>query len=365
LIVNTVVYLKSMQDTTSGKKKWLGYFILISVFFLFSVLPIIIIKSSKNTVKQLLPQPIVVETPCFKFNLTSYFKPTDKNNSEKCTIETKDLNTKLFVSLVLSNNLTENSLKQIAENNKRTFLSTFPTAKIESEGQIKFAGLSGYGYSTTYKPTTKTTKKVAVYWLYNPKSDIKIENIRVKVFSVAIISNPGMFTNIFNDIEKSWRWETTGLIENGQNTDQTTIITPCYKVQSQINIEKTYEANDCDLSIKLTDNQKLIGIIGVHQFADSTATLEKEIEGWKEFNKSIVILSEKDLQVGSFPAQQIIYKSSSKSDTLFTDVFIYSDNRYEKIFGYPVNGFIISSLYDDESEIKSNFDYLISNWTWL
>lgn len=354
-----------MQNDTSGNRKWLGYFILILIFLVFSVLPVVVISSLKTTIKQLLPKPSTVETPCFKLNLTSYFKPTDKNDPENCTIESKDANTNLYVAPILFNNLTENSLKQFSDNDKQTFLSTFPTAKTEFEGKIKFAGLSGYGYRATFKPTTKTTRKAIVYWIYNPLSDIEIESVKIKAFSIVIISNPNTSSNIFKDIEESWRWTTTASAKNDQKSDPSTIITPCYKAKSKINVEEKYKVNDCDLSIELTKNRDVIGVVGVHQFADSTATLEEEISGWKEFNKSIVILSEKDIRVGNLPARQIIYKSSPVSDTLHTNVYIYTNNRYEKVFGYPVNGFILNSLYDDASEIKSNFDYLISNWTWL
>jgi len=238
-----------MQNSTSKNKKWIEYFILTVIFLVFSVLPIFIINSLKTTIKQFLPKPSIIKTPCFKFNLNTYFKPTDKNDPKNCTIETKDVNTYLYIAPILFNNLTENSLKQFSDSDKKTFLSTFPKAQIEFDGKIKFAGLSGYGYRATFKPTTKTTKKAMVYWLYNPQSNIEIENIRVKAFSVIIISNPNTSTNIFKDIEQSWQWNTITSNKKDQKDGQSTIKTTCYEIKSKINVGKKYEVNDCDLSM--------------------------------------------------------------------------------------------------------------------
>lgn len=352
-----------MLNSSIINKKWLGIFILFLIFFFFSILPIIILKIFKKQIKNLLPQPLVIKTPCFQFNLNTYFKPTNNNNPYRCIIEEKNSDTFLNISpLIYNDPYIKNKLQTFAEIDEKRLLNTFSNVKIESRKKINFAGMSGYGYTAIYKEN----KKIKVFWVYSPSSKKIIDNINIKVFNIVLIAPETSFDNILKNIEASWKW----VNQSKQiNLDKKIFSTPCYEIKSKIELEETYKINDCDLSLKLMKKSNLIGIIGIHQFNGSNNLLYEEIDNWKNnwknLNKNIQIISEKNLKIGNKPAYQIIFKISPSSDTLHSNIFIYTSNLYEKIFGHPNNGFIINFIYNEKSEMKSNIDYLLSNWKWL
>lgn len=142
-----------------------------------------------------------------------------------------------------------------------------------------------------------------------------------------------------------------------------TIDTACFKVTSPVFSTATNKINDCELTIKTgTDfsNQ-----IDVTQFASSDSSLDQDIADWKNFNTNYVIVSERDLKVGGMPAHQIVFKTSATSTLNQTTVFVYTGSgKYQSVFGYPVSGFEISTVYDSNSPTKAELDYMLTHWTW-
>lgn len=139
--------------------------------------------------------------------------------------------------------------------------------------------------------------------------------------------------------------------------------TPCYEIRSKVTILKSYEVNKCYLTIELESENEKIAQIDIYPFIN-TLSLHEEIALWKKFRKSYLIISEKNITVGNYPAYQILYKINQFSSFVNIIIFVETGNRYQHILKYSSNGFIINSNYDKE-KTKSNVDYLISHWKWL
>ena len=345
----------TQQNIPASSNNWFHLIILITIFFLFGLFPTLLFILFKDNIKQILPKPTTVQTNCFKFSIPSVFKYTI-NNSQKCEVELAVSTQSVRIKPILINReITETDLKKLIADQERE-LTTNPKVKINKEGPVKFAGLTGYGFEASL-----SDNKSSIFFLYDPKANINVDGLKVRGYAIGITSGSNL-PNLIKDIENSWEWKEVNKSQVNLNNDPFTVTTPCYVIKSQVEAKQTYKVNDCDLSLQIGEDSD---IVGIHQFAQSDATLIEAINDWKKFNNDNVIISERDIKVGDIDSHQIIFKSSQTSDVIHTVLLVYTGNRYQSVFNYPVNGFEIVSLYEDERKIKSNVDYLLSHWTWL
>lgn len=352
---DTTTSQAAQQNISASDNNWLHPIILITIFFLFGLFPTLLFNLSKDNIKKILPKPTTVQTNCFKFIIPSIFKYTI-NNSQKCEVELAVSTQSVRIKPIMINReITEADLKKIVAIQEQE-LTTNPKIKINKEGHVKFAGLTGYGFEASL-----SENKSSIFFLYDPKASGNVDGQKVRGYAIGITSGSNL-PNLIKEIENSWEWKEVNKSQVNSNNDPFTVVTPCYVIKSQVVAKQTYKVNDCDLSLQIGEDSD---IVGIHQFSQSDATLIEAVNDWKKSNNNNVVISEKDIKIDSTDGHQIIFKSSQASDVIHTVFLVYTGNRYQSVFNYPVNGFEIVSLYGDERKIKSNIDYLLLHWTWL
>lgn len=341
----------SNNQQTSSNKNWLGLVMLAATFFLFGIAPVFILNIAKDILKNNLPKPKTIQNKCFSFDFYAGAKD-DIGQNEKCNVNISSSRGTVMIKLLEISGVTESNLKEIADLDKKNLVETNPSIKIESEGITKFVGLPAYQYVAKNQ-----SRKIIVNFIYSRNTTIS--KVYVVGFNLADLNSP-----LRKEVERSWKW-----LEDGykyptpiKGSNLGVFNTPCYSIQVKTAVKEKYKINDCELSLEFQDDKS---IIGIHQFADSEATLVEAVNEWKNFNKDIYIVGESNIKIGNKDGNKIIYKMTNNSDILHTIIFVYTGNVYEKSFGHSVNGFEISSLYEDNSNEKTNLDYILSHWTWL
>ncbi len=333
------------------------------VFFIiifFALLPLIVLFILKNFIKNQLTinNLTKIDTPCFQFSIKSKsFKFNDKNKPNNCLVDLSNYNREYIhiEPLLYNENYLKKNLKEFIQADKKDFLSMFSNGKINYEGEIKFTNLSGYGYIGEYELNDGKYKTLTLI-VYNPEMNIRLSNSPARYFYILFTFNKNIYEKNVKDIEASWKWILDNFLENN------TLTTSCYSFKLKNKIEKQYHSsNDCIFTLVFkTEPPERINIT---YFINTKGSLEDEVKLWKE-NNVYTIISERKFEIDKKPAYQIIYKYDNSSN-LWTVIFVFSGNKYEHIFGFPNNGFVISSIYSDNSESKVNLDYLLKTWKWL
>lgn len=357
-----------MSDTSEVKGRIFGILILLGIFLFFSVFPVVILYSIKTKLVSRIFTPTVISTPCYSLNVIPSLKPTSKNDPNNCNIDMTG--TKIYFRIThksYKKSYLEKDIITISKLDKDQFLESYPDAEILSEKELKSENFSGYGFIANFAQKSKNNYvKLGSFWIFNHGIITKTTDDNIEAFNIVIVAPPILYDRIINMVTKTWIWNTASAKKDNTNVlKQNSIKTPCYQAELKLETDKTIKISDCELSIRVKNDKDTVGVIAIDQFINSDATLEQEVVEWKKFNQSVQFISEKDIQIGNLPAHQIIFKQSPSNDTEMIEIFVYTGGRYNKNFQYPVNGFVISSSYDETLGTKENIDYMLSNWKWL
>ncbi len=320
----------------------------------------------------------VIETDCYKFKLAGYFVVQEK---AECGVIAVNYSITSAVAWLPANLKPLDTPSSLAYTDKQ-YIEWSQKYKVISTKDTIFGGKPAYKivlvdrcYSRGCFDTYYT-----LYYVFGEPIDLTVKdngkntNLKSSLYVIKFSGDARSTSNFERDLQNSWSWQTQAstnqqvatptLAEvSNDSLKVQTVDTPCFSVPLPTQGRVTHKINDCDLTVELGDNQ--LSSMQIHQFARSTASLEEDVNYWKSFNKEYAIVSENDLKVGQNQAHQIVYKLVKDDTFTQTIVFVYTGNKYEKVFQDPVNGFEISGPYTQESNnSKSTFDYALSYWSW-
>src|SRR3989338_8745207 len=157
-------------------------------------------------------------------------------------------------------------------------------------------------------------------------------------------------------------------INSSQDGKFDEILTDCYSFDLPTPNGPLSECTECAGSY-LSGETRAAGVKVLASFYPYL-NLDEAVADWKKIYPDRSVSSESDLELGSYSAKRLVWRSGETGDAAMMSIiaFIGSDPlgsaKYE-ISGSPIAAFDITGRYDQHEDSKFIFDGILSSWKWL